>query len=318
MADKFERGVRTFLFVIVPFFFLLGVITYKVVKVYDRKIEIREYFLNQLSDTDYLLKDAIRHDSPKKIKKILKEHPEIIEESKTNTNFSILYYAIIYNKYDAVKTLLEEGYKPGEESLIFLTDGVLATFKIATGLYEKKDWVSERNIPYIDLLLSYNAPTQIECDNGCPLSSSIVSMIGDKKEFRVVKLLVEKGHCDVNYTGCSNFPPVCFALKEKNIYAAHYLIVKHKTDLTGECARLATCALLPQLECAPGSEEEKLKEEIIQELKTQGIDYEPTDDFIFRSNQDFKSLLSRLAQKAQEEKNWWSEHEATSYFLSTR
>ncbi|MBP5569213.1 MAG: hypothetical protein J6X54_08340 [Treponema sp.] len=286
-------------------------------------INERKNVLNhELKQSELVLADPVRRNNVKQIKTVLKEHPEIIEDSKKiDYYFSIMQYALIYRKYDAVKTLLEEGYYPdaGGSSIGFLTAYYNhSPFDYLPVLYGPKPWLSEDNIKYIKLLLEYNAAVKANLMEGCPLSRSAAHVIGDKKEFPVVKLLVEEGHCDVNYTGCSNFPPACFALKEKNIYAAHYLIVKHKTDLTGECARLATCALLPQLECAPGSEEEKLKQEIIQELKNQGIDYEPTDDFIFRSNQDFKSLLPRLAQKAQEEKNWWSEYEATSYFLRTR
>lgn len=309
----------------IPIVVLVLLVPFLLYKGYSffRSINERKNVLNhELKQSELVLAAPVRRNNVKQIKTVLKEHPEIIEDSKKfDYHFSIMQYALIYRKYDAVKTLLEEGYYPdaGGSSIGFLTAyNNHSPFDYLPVLYGPKPWLSEDNIKYIKLLLEYNAAVKVSLMEGCPLSRSAAHVIGDKKQFPVVKLLVEEGHCDVNFTGASYFPPACFALKNRNIYAAHYLIVNCKTDLTGECARIATCALLSNLEYEAGSEEEKIKQEIIQELKTQGIDYEPTDDFIFRSNQDFKSLLSRLAQKAQEEKKWWSEYEATSYFLRTR
>ena len=283
-------------------------------------INERKNVLNhELKQSELVLAAPVRRNNVKQIKKILKEHPEIIEDSKKfDYHFSIMQYALVYRKYDAVKTLLEEGYYPdaGGSSIGFLTAfNNHSPFDFLPVLYGPKPWLSEDNIKYIKLLLEYNAAVKADLMEGCPLSRSAAHVIGDKKEFPVVKLLVEEGHCDVNFTRASYFPPACFALKNKNIYAAHYLIVNCKTDLTGECARLATCALLSKLEYEAGSEEEKIKQEIIQELKNQGIEFEATPEFAEQSKQEFKSLLSRLKENAEEENaNFWKEHEILFYF----
>ena len=221
-------------------------------------------------------------------------------------------------KYNSVKALLEAGYNPNVRDcpIILLTGYPLNTFyQSKIHFLGDKNWISERNIPFIKLFLSYNVPTQAPMEYGCPLSSSISYMLGNKKEFPVVKLLVEEGHCDVNYAGASNFPPACFALREENIYAAHYLIVQHKTDLTGEYARVASCALLSQLEYPSDSEEEKLKQEIIQELKNQEIEFESTPEYAERANHEFNSLLFRLEEKAKgDDGNSWMDYEVDCYF----
>ncbi|MBP5451903.1 MAG: hypothetical protein J6Y16_06685 [Treponema sp.] len=316
--DKVEKVTRIILFIIIPFLSFLIFFTYKDVKTYKKIAERKTELNSRLSESELILSDAVRRDNERQIAKILNDHPEIIEESKTEKDFSIMEYALFYRKYNAVKALLDAGYNPNvrECPIILLTGYPLSTFYwVDICLYGEKDWISRNNIPFIKLFLSYNSKTEVPMHRGCPLSSSLSYMIGDEKEFPVVKLLVEEGHCDVNYTGASNFPPACFALREGNIYAAHYLIVKHKSDLTGEYARIAACALLSQLEYNPDTEEEKLKEEIIQELKSQGIKFETTPEFAEKANKEFTSLLSRLEEKAKgDDGNSWMDYEVKYYF----
>lgn len=321
--DKVEKVTRIILFIIIPFLSFLIFFTYKDVETY-KKIAKRKTELNsRLSESELILSDAVRRDNKRQIAKILNDHPEIIEESKTEKDFSIkdfsiMEYALFYRKYNAVKALLDAGYNPNvrECPICLLTGYPLSTFySVDINLYGEKDWVSRNNIPFIKLFLSYKSKTEVPMQWGCPLSSSLCFMIGDYKEFPVIKLLVEEGHCDVNYTGASNFPPACFALREGNIYAAHYLIVKHKSDLTGEYARIAACALLSQLEYSSDTEEEKLKEEIIQELKKQGIEFETTPEFAEKANKEFTSLLSSLKEKAKgDDGNSWMDYEVNYYF----
>lgn len=316
--DKVEKATRIILFIIIPFLSFLIFFTYKDVKTYKKIAERKTELNSRLSESELILSDAVRRDNERQIAKILNDHPEIIEESKTEKDFSIMEYALYYRKYNAVKALLDAGYNPNvsECPVCLLTGYPLSTFySVDINLYGEKDWISRNNIPFIKLFLSYNSKTEVPMQWGCPLSSSLSYMIGDEKEFPVIKLLVEEGHCDVNYTGASNFPPACFALREGNIYAAHYLIVKHKSDLTGKYARIAACALLSQLEYGPDTEEEKLKEEIIQELKSQGIEFETTPEFAEKANKEFTSLLSSLEEKAKgEDGNSWMDYEVKYYF----
>ena len=316
--DKVEKVTRIILFIVIPFLSLLIYCTYKDVKTYKKIAERKTELNSRLSESELILSDAVRRDNERQIKKILNDNPEIIEESKTKEDFSIMEYALYYRKYNAVKALLDAGYNPNVRDcpIILLTGYPLNIFyQSDIWLFGEEDWISRNNIPFIKLFLSYNSKTEVPMDWGCPLSSSLCFMIGDYKEFPVIKLLVEEGHCDVNYTGASNFPPACFALREGNIYAAHYLIVKHKSDLAGEYARIAACALLSQLEYSSDTEEEKLKEEIIQELKKQGIEFETTPEFAEKANKEFTSLLSGLEEKAKgEDGNSWMDYEVKYYF----
>lgn len=316
--DKVEKVTRIILFIIIPFLSFLIFFTYKDVKTYKKIVERKTELNSRLSESELILSDAVRRDNERQIAKILNDHPEIIEESQTKEDFSIMEYALYYRKYNAVKALLDAEYNPNvrECPVCLLTGYPLSPFySVDINLYGEKDWASRNNIPFIKLFLSYNSKTEVPMQWGCPLSSSLCFMIGDYKEFPVIKLLVEEGHCDVNYTGASNFPPACFALREGNIYAAHYLIVKHKSDLTGEYARIAACALLSQLEYSSDTEEEKLKEEIIQELKKQGIEFESTPEFAEKANKEFTSLLSSLKEKAKgDDGNPWMGYEVNYYF----
>ncbi len=316
--DKVEKVTRIILFIIIPLLSLLIFFTYKDVQAYNKVVERKNELNEMLSESELILSDAVRRDNERQIAKILNDHPEIIEESQTKEDFSIMEYALFYRKYNSVKALLEAGCNPNVRDcpIILLTGYPLNIFyQSDIWLFGEKDWTSRNNIPFIKLFLSYNSHTEVPMQWGCPLSSSLCFMIGDYKEFPVIKLLVEEGHCDVNYTGASNFPPACFALREGNIYAAHYFIVKHKTDLTGEYARIAACALLSQLEYSPDTEEEKLKEEIIQELKSQGIESETSPEFAEKANKEFTSLLSSLKEKAKgDDGNSWMDYEVNYYF----
>ena len=283
----------------IPIIIVIFLVLFLLIKGYSffNSINKRMNSLNKrLPETELVLAAPVRRNNVKQIKKILKEHPEIVEESKTKEwIFSIMVYALLYKKYDAVKALLEEGYNPDYGGSAI---GLLVGYDLNSYM-GNEPWISEDNIKYIELLLQYNAQINISnvLDFSYPLASSVEYLIGDEKEFPVIRLFVDDYNCDVNYTGCQTFPAACYALKFGYIHIAHYLIVQHKTDLTDDYVRVAACSLLSELKYEPGSEEEKLKEEIIQEVKNQGIDYEGTPEFAAQMKEKFNKDLWEIKKK---------------------
>ncbi len=97
------------------------------------------------------------------------------------------------------------------------------------------------------------------------------------------KVLVEKGKADVNHKTKYGITAAILALYYGEIEKAHYLIVQHKANVTDDFflteenyidgIPTKPVELLRKLDYPKDSVEQKLKLEIIEEFKNQGVDY---------------------------------------------
>ena len=102
------------------------------------------------------------------------------------------------------------------------------------------------------------------------------------------KMLVEKGNADVNHKTKYGITATILALYYGEIEKAHYLIVQHKANVTDDFflteenyidgIPTKPVELLKKLDYPEDSVEQKLKLEIIEEFKNQGVDYYAQSD----------------------------------------
>jgi hypothetical protein len=262
----------TILFVIsIIILFLLTFYIYTPKKGFDPSRD-KEYLLickNKLYQSEIILADAIESKNSFKLKRLLKKYPDIISESYLNNNhYSLLHYCIDVVNYKATKILLKAGYNSNIQDKLGRTPLFYSTIDHRFNFLNKK---LEGN-KWISLFLEYGASPNI-CNNESksPLINSInLEIFYSEESYIIPKLLIEKGKCDINIIDNSNHSAVYYSLYEGYIGLAHYLIVEHKADVTKEDILRS---LLRKMIYPLDSEQYKLKMEIVEEFKKQGIDY---------------------------------------------
>ena len=170
-------------------------------------------------------------------------------------------------KYEATKQLLECGYNPdiqdssGETPLLLAADDLLLCLTLR--------YYPENITYFIDLLLDFGASPDIVDNQGVsPLIES--TEFFQDYENKIARHLVEKGKCNIDLLDKDGHAAVYYALKNEDVYLAHYLIVDRKANIKNDDS---LCVLLRKRVYSSGSKREALRQEIIQEFERQGIDY---------------------------------------------
>jgi hypothetical protein len=240
---------------------------------------------------DKSLKDlhrAISWSNTYAIRKIIKHHPEYLNYSDSISRNTPLIRAIKYRHYAAAKQLLELGADPNVHSLTGFTPLMAAILE-----HPRRDFIYKET-KYIRLLSEYGANINDTC-HYIPKELlaghwSNMLMLTMCHHIEKLKCLVELG-ADINMSG----PDGCTAAIEAlicDIYMAHYLIVEKKADVTRPYYTY-TCKkpgrfeidfsekhypieLLLKKDRVYKLESEcyKLRKEIIEEFKRQGVDYQ--------------------------------------------
>jgi ankyrin repeat protein len=235
---------------------------YQATKVHEQK------YKDKLSQSELFLVNAVLDNNTEKIKKELKKRIDIIQKSYSNENFySILHFAIQMQKYESAKQLLECGYNPniqdssGETPLFLAADDLLLCLTLR--------YYPENITYFIDLLLDFGASPDIVDNQGVsPLIES--TEFFQDYENKIARHLVEKGKCNIDLLDKDGHAAVYYALKNEDVYLAHYLIVDRKVNIKNDDS---LCVLLRKRVYSSGSKREALRQEIIQEFERQGIDY---------------------------------------------
>ena len=229
------------------------------------------------------LAKAVKRQDVKKIAQIAKETPELLDYQDPTHGTNLLCWSVGVEKYKSVEALLKGGADP---DIISEYCGGTALYCAAS--YSRIDSQAKKDPKYVKLLLEYGADPNIgyignERDNSTeigttPLMQSIGTGIGK------TKALVEGG-ADINAQTEGGDSAVLLAVSEGGPNAtlaameyAHYLIVEKKADVTrpwflasGEEMPLAI--LLRRWIYEIGSEEHRIKMEIVEEFTRQGEDY---------------------------------------------
>lgn len=236
------------------------------------------------------LAQAVDRQNEKKIKEIAEANPELLNYQDEEYRLTLLIWAVGVEKYPSVEALLEAGADP---DIISDYLGYNALF-LACG-YSWIDNDAKEDAKYVDLLLKYNADPNMVFVGGegsdtlteigtSPLMESIDCGI-DK-----IKALIDAG-ADLNYKTSSGQTAAIQALLKvgpnstiEPMRVAHYIIAEKKAEITGTYKNVWMNEIVSDKENSPvdllrnwlpklDTEEYKLKLEVIQEFKNQGIDY---------------------------------------------
>lgn len=261
---------------------------------------------------DYKLAKAVKNNNLKKINSIIQNDKSIIERSYNENYYSVLHFAVKLEREEATIELLKNGFNPnvknkngetplhiaaGFPSIVFY-NSYRNTKLIEILLEYGADTESTYSFQFLKNLTTVpTTPLMESIRNSLSMSpsseiSNILSSIGiedfpeTRKEnvcLEKTKMLVEEGHADINHKTTYGITASIFALYYGEIEKAHYLIVQKKADITEpfymndedykKGITTHPVELLRKLVYPLDSEEYKLKLEIIEEFKNQGIDY---------------------------------------------
>lgn len=263
------------IFDIVIFLIVASIVAYMVWKGVNTRNYWKEHQQSlraRLEQTEMVLIKAVDANNPGKISKILKENDEIIKHSYSGDKYySILHYAVNFHKDKAIEELLKAGYNPDVQDNGSQTP-LSSLFDINTIWFLSRE-NSHKTENIADLFLEYNASPDIsDYESTTPLICSIIYLYTlDDYNFSIPKLLVEKGKCDINHLDRSGHSAVYYSF-QRSIQLAHYLIVEHKADVTNDPSIPQLLQDLNNFMDSEDSEEYRLMQEIIQEMKNQGVD----------------------------------------------
>lgn len=236
------------------------------------------------------LAKAVKNQDKDKIVKISEENPEILNYQDPQYGATLLLWSIGMEKYDSAKALLECGSDPDIATIPYGKTPLLQASS-----YSWIDREAKKDPKYVELLLNYDADPNksyigyinsesqsvIEPD-ATPLMRSIGAGI------EKTKVLVESG-ADINQKSNSQSTAAIYALiYDQDPRYAHYLIVEmqaivsepflSKIILSGDDPnkKFHPVDILRDWVFDLDSEEYRMKMEIVEEFKRQGIDYRST------------------------------------------
>lgn len=234
---------------------------------------------------------AVRDQDMDRIRRILREKPNLIDYREPKYNITLLLWSIGMEKYEAAETLLKCGADP---NIARKTSGQTPLL-LAAG-YSWVDNEAKKDPKYVKLLLNYGANPNINyvgsVESGTePGTSPLMESIGCGIE--KTKALVEAGAA-INHKSKSGRTAAIVALFAggpnrtlESMQYAYYLIVEKKAKVNEPYFRGEHMALLgqnPNDKFYPvnilrdwvydlDSKEYKVKMEIVKEFARQGVNY---------------------------------------------
>lgn len=201
--------------------------------------------------------------------KTVKENNLNVNYKDPKYNISLLKWAIANRKYHSCKTLLNLGANPNQTDSIDYVPPII----VAAGILDTSD--------YLKLLLEHGGNPniitkkekgQVQYTEATPLCAAASARLES------VQLLIDYGG-DINLSVHSDMLPLTTALITQKIAIARYLIIERKADVNkvislgikNDTARISDLLRLNIFSLE--SEEYKQKMEVVNYLKTIGIDY---------------------------------------------
>lgn len=233
---------------------------------------------------------AIDKEDLSRVESFCAEHPDLINYQDSIYGITPLIRAIGTDKIESVKILLENGANPD-----------IATKELGTSIfiacwYNWDNYNELLSCDYLTLLLKYNANPDTELSylekkeiinitepETTPLMFVASYALGASK----LQILLEHG-ADINHINSNGQNAATKALLHGNLFEAHYLICTNKSQVpisfytrkVGESYFSEnknikdTSKLLLLMLYDLNSREYRLKMDIVEELKKQGIDYD--------------------------------------------
>lgn len=239
------------------------------------------------------LNTAISWNNTFAIRMIIKHHPEYLNYTDSVKFNTPLVRAIAYRHYAAAKQLLKLGADPN-----IRTKSRYTPLMVAIQEHPRRDFIY-KDTKYIKLLAEYGANLSDIChipDEGFPRGNdTLTNMLKLTMSAHIEKLkcMVELG-ADIEWAGPDGETVAVYALLLGRLDKIHYLIVEKKADITKPFYKYKSPVSreidysekhyaiehLLSLVYPLDSEEYKLKMEIVEEFKRQGVDYQSWKDRI--------------------------------------
>lgn len=256
---------------VIFFAILTAFCVYQKATKYKFYIKLDRWFTDE---QEYKLAKAVRRQNVLKIKKICKQHPELIQKSYEEKDYSVLHLAAEEGRIKSIKALLDAGMnvnvqnKHNHTPLYSVSGFCFATFP-------PMDYSD-----VIEMLVEKGADCNIKAyyDESDFKEEETPLMNASRYYVDKVKLLVEIGNADVNAKNENGKTAAVVALWKNKIECAHYLICECKANVKEPFViykypqmQLYPVMLLRKFSFEPGTEEYKMLEEIKQEFRNQGI-----------------------------------------------
>ncbi len=274
--------------------------------------------INIFKDTPvWELAVAVKEQNTAAIEKIAKDKPELLNYQDSKYKVTLLIWAIGMEKYNSAEALLQCGADPNIASVRYETYSEETPLSVATA-FSWVDTAAKKDPKYVKLLLKYGADpnwSYIGHEHGIeePGTSILMKSIG--RGIEKTKALVEAG-ADINHKMKSGKTAAVKALLAGgptstlagNEYA-HYLIVEKKAKVSEPYYRSETYGnddpnekffpvnILRDWIFDIGSQEYKMKMEIVEEFARQGVNY-----------WDTKISSDRLKEIKKIHPNTWEEY----------
>lgn len=230
---------------------------------------------------------ALEKSNLRKAKKILADNGDLVDYQDPEFGTTLLMRAISTENFKAVEFLLENAANPN----IVSTTGTTALFRAVS--HSWKDVTANTDPKYVKIMLEYGADPNIPyCAPEAEGTTSPIEcgtsplMYATQRGFEKVKLLVEAG-AKIDYKTELGKTAAIIALLNEKVDVAHFLIVEKKAKVNEpyyyynlfDRSKIIyekphyPIELLENWLFNLGSEEHKLKMEIVEEFKRQGQDY---------------------------------------------
>lgn len=228
----------------------------------------------------YELALAIKQNSVRTIKKILKQKPDLINFQEPVYGQSVLKWAVRMEKYEAARTLLESGANPDQQSF----NGWSPMTEAASNLFTSQ---------YLELLIEFGADVNavsVESTKDNPFINCWTPLMFAISSFDNVKLLIKHG-ADVNYlhdlkkttwnTAYQFQTDALYCATHRSyMRTARYLIIDCGADFTRpyrlhpvNSDTLFYVDKLRYLDYPIGSEKHQIKMEIVEYMRERGVNY---------------------------------------------
>jgi len=214
------------------------------------------------------LAKAVDNQDTEKIKRICKEHKDLINTQDPKFGMNLLEFAVFDYRYKSAKALAESGADPNMQD----SDGVSAFIQSAS---------MDTSI-YLELLLAHGGDVNARSNkkNG---SNSSPLIAASSSNFKSVKLLVEAG-ANINFAteGSPVYTPVGEAAIMKKLEILKYLIIdkggnfKMSLGFTSEGDSIHVVDYFRYMVFPLDSKDYKLKMELVDFMKKHGVDYRKT------------------------------------------
>lgn len=275
---------KTILIILSPFIIIfLGIYIQLKFDPFDLTYQIRITDSRMYRDTPaYDLALAVFRENTGKIKKIVKENPELINIQDPHFGAPLIYFAVQNERYESLKTLLELGADPN----IRATKKGGETALFAASCYAASDNDFDKDPKYVKLLLDYGADPNINDEHeikgeyGVTNISPLMHSVGCGFERMLLLYQADKNLEHKNSEGEDILSTI---LKYSDLdwieilQLSLLLIREHDLDVTF-CKNYNThkiCLVdrLRDLTFPLNSEKHKVKMQIVDEFSKRGVDY---------------------------------------------